>query len=43
VADCCSNSACEIEKLRRGQSATLKAVLAINVAMQHSAKPTHTG
>ncbi len=31
--DCCSSAACEIEKLRDRQRATLKAVLAINVTM----------
>lgn len=33
MADCCTNAACEIDKLRQGQSATLKAVLGINVVM----------
>lgn len=33
MADCCTNVMCEIDKLRRGQSATLKAVLSINAAM----------
>jgi Co/Zn/Cd efflux system component len=33
MADCCSDKACEIEALRETQSATLKGVLAINVAM----------
>jgi cation diffusion facilitator family transporter len=31
--DCCSNAACEIEKLRDRQRATLKAVLVINAIM----------
>jgi Co/Zn/Cd efflux system component len=33
MADCCSDKACEIEVLRKRQSATLKAVLAINAVM----------
>lgn len=33
MSDCCSNAACEITALRRRQSATLKAVLAINAVM----------
>jgi cation diffusion facilitator family transporter len=33
VADCCTNAACEIDKLRQGQRSTLKGVLAINLAM----------
>ena len=33
MADCCTNAACEIDKLRRGQSATLKVVLGINLVM----------
>lgn len=33
MADCCTNATCEIDKLRRGQSATLKAVLGINLVM----------
>lgn len=33
MADCCNHAACEIEKLRERQRATLKAVLAINVLM----------
>lgn len=33
MADCCSNVACEIEKLQARQSKTLKAVLAINLVM----------
>ena len=33
MADCCTNAACEIDKLQRGQSATLKAVLGINLIM----------
>jgi cation diffusion facilitator family transporter len=33
MADCCTNAACEVEKLRRRQSATLKIVLAINALM----------
>jgi cation diffusion facilitator family transporter len=33
VADCCTNAACEIDKLRQGQRSTLKAVLAINLVM----------
>ena len=33
MADCCTNSACEIEKLRERQYGTLKLVLAINLVM----------
>jgi cation diffusion facilitator family transporter len=33
MADCCTNATCEIDKLRQRQSATLKAVLGINLAM----------
>ncbi|OHB64586.1 MAG: cation transporter [Planctomycetes bacterium RBG_13_62_9] len=33
MADCCTNAACEIDKLRQGQSTTLRAVLGINAAM----------
>lgn len=33
MADCCNDTACEIEKLRARQSGTLKAVLAINLVM----------
>ena len=33
MSDCCSDSACEIEKLRASQSSTLTAVLAINAVM----------
>jgi len=33
MSDCCSNTACEIDKLRARQSNTLKAVLAINAVM----------
>ena len=33
MADCCTNAACEIDKLRAGQSSTLRAVLGINAAM----------
>lgn len=33
MADCCSNVACEIAKLQKRQSKTLKAVLGINVIM----------
>ena len=33
MADCCSNVACEIEKLQARQSKTLKLVLAINLVM----------
>lgn len=33
MKDCCTNSACEIEKLKARQSRTLKAVLGINVGM----------
>lgn len=33
MADCCSNVACEIEKLQARQSKTLKVVLAINLVM----------
>ena len=33
MADCCSNTACEIEKLRERQYGTLKVVLAINFIM----------
>ena len=33
MTDCCSNAACEIEKLQARQSKTLKVVLAINLAM----------
>lgn len=33
MADCCTNAACEVEKLRQRQSATLKMVLAINAVM----------
>lgn len=33
MSDCCSNVACEIEKLQARQSKTLKAVLAINLVM----------
>lgn len=33
MADCCSNSACEIEKLRERQGSTLRWVLGINLAM----------
>lgn len=32
-ADCCTQAACEIAKLRQRQSATLKAVLGINLVM----------
>lgn len=33
MADCCNDKACEIDALRSRQSATLKAVLAINAVM----------
>jgi len=33
MGDCCSNSACEIEKLKQRQRSTLIAVLAINTVM----------
>jgi cation diffusion facilitator family transporter len=33
LTDCCNDAACEIEKLRAGQSKTLKWVLGINAAM----------
>jgi cation diffusion facilitator family transporter len=33
MSDCCTDAACEIEKLRERQRSTLKAVLAINAAM----------
>ena len=33
MTECCSNAACEVEKLRQRQSATLKAVLGINAGM----------
>ena len=33
VADCCNNTACELEKLQARQSKTLKLVLGINVGM----------
>ncbi len=33
MSDCCSNAACEIEKLRKRQRSTLTAVLAINISM----------
>jgi len=33
VTDCCTNTACEIEKLRSRQSKTLRVVLGINLAM----------
>ena len=33
MSDCCSDTACELEKLRLRQAATLKAVLAINIVM----------
>ncbi len=33
MADCCSNTACELEKLRAKQSRTLKIVLVINITM----------
>jgi len=33
MADCCTNAACEIDKLREGQCSTLRAVLGINLAM----------
>lgn len=33
MADCCTNATCEIDKLRAGQSSTLRAVLGINAAM----------
>lgn len=33
MTDCCANTACELEKLRAAQSATLKLVLGINVLM----------
>lgn len=33
MSDCCSNTACEIDKLRERQSNTLKCVLAINAVM----------
>ena len=33
MSDCCSNSACEIDKLRARQSSTLRLVLAINAVM----------
>jgi len=33
MSDCCNDKSCELEKLREGQSTTLKIVLAINVVM----------
>ncbi len=33
MSDCCSNAACEVEKLRRRQRSTLTAVLVINAGM----------
>ena len=33
MSDCCSNAACEVEKLRKRQLGTLKAVLFINLGM----------
>ncbi|MEN6336118.1 MAG: cation diffusion facilitator family transporter [Phycisphaerales bacterium] len=33
MADCCTDAACEIDKLRQGQRSTLKVVLAINLVM----------
>jgi len=33
MADCCTNTLCEIEKLRAKQGSTLRAVLGINLAM----------
>ncbi len=33
MTDCCSNAACEIEKLQTRQSRTLKIVLAVNTGM----------
>ena len=33
MADCCTNTACEIEKLRQRQYGTLELVLFINIIM----------